>query len=443
MKYLTHSLLLILILLSSCKNEDYIISEEINPQSQSAVLIQIEGVVVEEFSHFDYQLSGHAISNAEVRLMHEGIQLDAVNTNESGRYTFPEQAVPIEEAYLIFEAPGFYKNVSKINQISSPDIDLLYTTLIRGSFEGLTGDAISDNGSYINLKIGSASTDHATPILYYITNSENKLIGAGRQFVEAPQFEVTTLADEPLTLHYLTECSDQSTEIGPFSEDTDITGLLGEIAFDEREWKTIEANAYDCDGEFLTPAYYDFLVKINDVTRWYNNGSGSTFIGRYSCVFENYPNMLVSLVTKNPRRYGEIDYNYSLGDIVIPDITICEEDDTYFNYNIAGGIEEKPDLFTYANILSDGTIILKQKGSEFPPGNEVALQIFETDEGGTINIKNLAFTSPRFQINGRGLNVNITLSDEKFIEGNVEGEVLDAFESTLGNLSATFRARIL
>lgn len=441
MKYLTQSLLFIIIIFTSCKNEDYIISEEIGPSAQSAVLIQLEGFVAEEFSDLHYNSGRQSLSNVSVRLMHEGVELDKVNTDDNGKFIFPEQAVPIEEAYLILSAPNFHKNVSKLNN-SITGNNFSSHTMIRKTFEGLTGDAIKDDGSYIRLIMGLADFDNITPMVYYLTNKENELIGAARHFVESLHFDITTLANEPIILHYLTECSDQSIEIGPFSEDTDISGLLSEIMFDAKDWDRLEATAYDCDGELLTAAHFDFFIKIDELTSWFNNGSGATLIHRPICQLERFPDLEVSLVTKSPRRYGTGSYNYLSGQVDIPAVTICEEDDTYFNYNL-GGIEEKPELFTYANVLSDGTIIIKQKGSEFPSGNEVALQILNNDFGATLDIRNLAFVTSDFRINGHGMSVNITLNDGEFIEGIIEGEVLDGYESGLGILSGSFRARIL
>ena len=441
MKYITLSFFLITLILSSCRNEDSIITEEILPVPEEATIVEIYGFVTEQFSLFSPYISRQRLNNVSVRLMHEGSMLNEVNTDETGRFAFEEQLVPLGEAYLIFEAPGFYKNVARIDSIAA--YENFNYILIRKTFEALSGDAINEEGPYIRLTTGPAHRDFLAP-LYFITNTNNELIGANQQYVEAPFFEITTLASEPLLFHHFTECGTQTIEMGPFSEDTDITAFLEELTFDDKSRKSIRATVFDCAGAELDREAFELFSKGSELTIRSAN-SNLANIGKLNCLIDNSPTTLVSVVTQNPRKYAEATVDFSSGQEDI-EITICEDDDTYLNYSIGGGAEIVPNLFTYANILPNGHLILKQTDPVYPDGTHIAFQVFSSVEGintlGDVLFNNPPLGSTNVAIVGQEIEVTINLNDGDFIEGTFDGTIYDAFESSLGNLTGTFRARI-
>jgi len=443
MKNIKLSLLFFLVILGSCRNDDSITIDEIAPPPlpQSSAMVEVEGVVSEEFSELNYNLSSQPVANVSVRLIVDGVTLDEVNTDGKGRFIFPKQSVPLDKAYIILEAPEFHKNVSKINNLADPAWNFLSFTLMRKTFPGLTGDDITDEGPYISLKSGPTDS-YLSPIVIYITNTDNELIGVNRLFVEASSFEITTRANESLILHYLTECSDSSIEIGSFSEDTDISDLILGIVEDDWDYELLRTKVYDCSDMELAPNWYNLAFKIDGLTRWFNSGS-NTFFGSPSCLFENTSSVLASAVRINPRSYGEITYNHSVGQNDIPDIIVCEEDDTFIKYGIDGGNDIVIDKFTYANIISDDNLVVKLRGASTLNGEDISFQIFKSDEGSN-TLGDVVFTngSREVFIVGVGLNFTIDLNDGKFIEGTFSGEVSDAFETSQGIMEGSFRARI-
>ncbi|MDA8693110.1 carboxypeptidase-like regulatory domain-containing protein [Saprospiraceae bacterium] len=443
MKYITLSLLSVLIIFSSCRNEDDIFTEEISPEPTEVESRIIEGKVSESFSVYaSLTTKGQNLPNATVKMMYDDIELDRENTDAEGRFAFEEQPVP-EDAYLIIDAPGFYKNVRNIRTLT-PNVLPFIITLIRQNFEGLSGDDIDDLSPYINLYGGSAGFRDLQNI-YFITNANSELIGADNKLFEGGHLEITTKANEPLILHYHTECSDQKIEIGPFSEDTNIRDILEEFTIDISRPEGVIINAFDCEGGTLSNEDHITFSKVNGLTKWGSSVFHLSKIYTDQCLIDTDPVVLISSVTKDPRMYGETSYNYLSGEEQV-DIDLCEEDDSFINYSIGGEIEVVPDLFTYANILPDGSMILKQRESIEYEGRNITFQINDSFEGanttGGVIFNNVIQGDGSVELEGRQIAVNINMNDGKFIEGTFDGPVIDAFESSLGNLRGTFRARI-
>lgn len=446
MKNATIGFLLITLFLFSCQNQDSIITEEVLPVSEAATIITIKGKITERFSSFSPYLVEQQLNNVSVKLMHEGIMLDEVNTDGYGKYAFDEQLVPLDEAYLIFEAPGFYKNVAKLDSFET--YNSFNNILLRKTFEGLNGDAISDEGSYIRLITEPANGDFLVPT-FLITNANDELIGANQQYVETSFFEITTLANEPLYFHHLTECGMQTIEMGPFSEDTNITPFLEGFILDNKDRETIKVNVFDCTGLALNGTDFKTFYKRGDLTSYGTNSSGTNnnplTPGKLNCLIDEHPTTLVSIVTQNPRKYAETTIDYTSGQDEV-DINICEDDDTYLNYSVNGGTEIEPNLFTYANILPNGNLILKQTDPVYPEGTHIAFQIFDSTQGSTTNGEVLFNNQLEGKIDviivGQNINVEINLNDGVFIEGTFSGEVYNALENSLGELSGSFRARL-
>jgi len=449
MKKIYLSIFCLAVLLTSCEqNSDIIETETNNPLSEAVETLNFSWwCIVEDMESLqDWSHTyGTSLQDVSVKLMYEEEVLWESNTNESGRVTIPEQVVPAEGAFILFESPGYYPLVV---QIQDERIPLWRVNLIRDTYPGIEGESILDADEYITLTglLQNPSTSRET--WYYITNADDELIGNSLSGPEVPKFYMTTLPGEQLFVHYNdVVCGDHGVvELGPFTESTDI-GTLLDNSFDfSFSYDLVYLdNVNDCTtGDKLYG--YDLFYKIDELTNETHGNSGFNIADCRS--FDNP--ILLSIATQNPRKYVEHLVDHSPGQQTdVPDLQACEDDDTHFQYS-AGALTGGGDVFTYANILGDGQLVLKQTEHELVDQNRSTLIIDGSTEGshtGNLNVvvRNTSSSGSWSYINGIGghdLGVNITSNDGMFVEGNFSGEIYDADEISLGTVIGTFKARI-
>ncbi len=436
MKYINLSFLIIALFLTACQNEDTISSDVILPTPIAVTVVDMEivGGVNEPGSLSHWTLRNQVLHNVSVKLMFDGVAIDEVNTDERGWFKFNEQAVPVEGAYLLFESSEYYNNVVKVDTITGTPFS---TNLIRNNFPEVTGEAVSGGGPYIKLK--ATLQDNLSGVKYfYITNASDELIGTAQSYNDFAGFEITTLANEPLFLHYVIDCFDIGTiDLGSFSQDTDLGILLDQSYNFDRDLGGEFFTAYDCSGTQLDDISIFFQIDGMTIHSWGNAG-----FGHWNCNFEIDPAMVVTVATQNPRKYGEVLINYVAGQDNLSDITVCQDDDTYLNYSIGGGATIEPDIFTYANILSDGRLLLKQKDKDYDNGTDISFEISDANVGTNILGDAIWYGAQGVILGGPNLSISITLNDGDFIEGTFNGTAYNPFETSLGNLSGSFRARL-
>ena len=133
MKKNNNYLLFILVLLcSACQpNEDVTTVDVRTLESVEVTEVELKGHVTEPFSLYSGVANLLHIHNATVQLIYEEEVLEEVQTNEQGRYAFSPQIVPIEGAYLVATAPGYYPNSFKIDTLAGrlPFWKLLFSSL--------------------------------------------------------------------------------------------------------------------------------------------------------------------------------------------------------------------------------------------------------------------------------------------------------------------------
>ena len=146
-----------------------------------------------------------------------------------------------------------------------------------------------------------------------------------------------------------------------------------------------------------------------------------------------------TVAVRSPRRYQETIIDYVSGTTPTFDMTVCEVDDTYIKYTLGNAPEVTGDFFTFANILSDDELVIKQHGLTLGPN------ISFVCSGSTLgsHTSNVFFYDGiPIVLGGYQINTTITMNDGEFLEGTFNGEVFDENEESLGILDGSFRARI-
>ncbi len=437
MKYINISFLLIVFCFTACqKNQDF---TETNSEFPSSVLVSttdltLVGGVGEYKSTWHWTNLNFQLANVNVQLMFNGQLLDETNTDETGSFSFPTQPVPNEGAYLLFESTGYYNNVVKVDTFSN---SIYGTNLLRKTFPNVSGEAISEGGPYIKLKGTLQDPTTAYTPMYYITNAADELIGTTTPIDDFTDFTITTLADEELFLHYQVDCHPEGIiPLGSFSEDTDLGVLLDQsLDFSNVLVGGFFSTVYDCPGNEISE--YSVFFKTNGLT---GHSWGTAGFGGWECDFLVHP-IIVTLATQNPRKYQEQIINYSAGQNLFFDMTICTDDDTFIKYTIDNGPEVTPDLFTYANVLPSGELLLKQKDPDYDNGTDITFTISDANTGS--NTSDVVFYNGFTTfLGGNGVTTTITMNDGEFVEGTFSGDAYDGYETSLGTLAGSFRARI-
>jgi len=449
MKYIYLSAFFLVFCFTACqKNADFIDTVTENPSTSPISTIDFAWwvIVEEEESLYKWDdIHRTQIQNATVKLIFSGDILWESNTDHTGRVTFPEQPVPAEDAYFLFEAPGYYPLVV---QIEGESIPLWRVNMIRNTFPNINGEAIKDAESYITLtgKLQNPSTTREA--WFYILNADGELVGNSTVGPETPQFYMTTLPNEELFLHYNVECGDNGViALGSYSESTDIGNLVDQsfdFSFDRDQF--LLRNVADCSSG--TKLFgYDLFYNVDNLTFQAGGNSGFHLLG---CEQMERP-VLVSVATQDPRKYVEVNITHTPGQrFEIPDQEACEDDDTFLKYTIGNGTEAGGEVFTFANILPDGQMVLKQAEISLNDYNRFSM-VFDGATLGShqsnlnLVVRQYSASGSWSNVNGLGayqLNSTITMNDGTFIEGTFSGEVLDTEEISLGNIEGTFRARI-
>lgn len=445
-KYINY-LLLVVVLISACQPNEDVTSVTVNPpESVEVTEMELKGHVTEPFSLYSSLANLLQIHNATVQLIYEDEVLDEVRTNERGQFAFSPQIVPVEGAYLLATAPGYYPNSFKIDSIAN-DFHFGYSYfplyLLRPSNENFSGEAVTSAEHKIVITGSLQSPSRADGGIFYFTTDENELAGTYTSDASM-DFAITTVANETLHFYYrYADCdSPEPITMGPFSDDTDI-GVL----FDENEPLfdpplIIDGMASTCSG---SPANGYILLKRNHKTIFsfgtLNNGR---FWGQEEdCQFEISPEIRITAITSDPRMYGEVTLTYTPGQLLEPVIAICSEDDTYFKYAIDNGTEMDRNAFTVANILPDGRAIIKQIDPGIGNYRNTSLEIAGAEMSGDylgylVNFK--SGSTIHFAV--QDVAVHINLNDGEFIEGILDGIAVAPFEEVMGSFSGSFRARI-
>ena len=450
MKYIYLSAFFLVLCFTACrKNSDIIepVTEEPTTAAVATMTFSWFANVGEEESLKEWGgLGMTSIHNASVKLMFRGAVLWESNTDRNGGFEFPEQPVPTEGSYFLFEAPGYYNNVVQVQEESRPTWRV---NMIRNTYPDIQGEVLTDAASYITVtgQFQDQSTSRETWI--YITNENSELIGTAYVGPEMPRFYITTLPDEKLFLHYHPlYCGDGGViEYGPFSESVDIGNLVDQSIDFSHGYDLVTLNDItDCDGEKVFG--HDLFYKVDDLTF---HAGGNTAVNLPGCGSSAYP-VLLSIATQNPRKYVEVTVTHTTGQRTDgPAQSVCDEDDdTYLKYTIGNEPEEGGDIFTVANILPDGQMVLKQAEHPLNDNNRLTMVFDEATVGSHNCDLNLVIRyynsgngwSNGNSLGGSGLSATITKNDGTFVEGTFSGEAKDTDEVSLGNLEGRFRARI-
>lgn len=443
--YICYFLLLHLVLFSACQPNEDITTIEYDPlESVEVTEMTIEGSVIEPFSYFSTVANLRRIHNATVQLIYEGEVLDEAYTDERGRYAFPPQLVPVEGAYLLATAPGYYPGSYKVDSFAIDFLGHGYFGfyILRETNENFAGERITSDEEKVVITGSLQSPSEADACVFYLTTNDNELAGVYASDLR-PDFAITTLANTELKLYYrYRDCEVfEPISLGPFSENTHVGVLLDEDEPLVMPSVTIEGVANTCDGD---PADGYVLINRNHRTI-YNIGGlndGQFWGFTEGCQFDTSPKITVTAITTDPRRYGEVTMNYTPGLALNPAIDICTEDDTYFHFSIDSGEEYTVSEFTVANILPDGRAIVKKMASDRFFNIIFSLEIAGTDAD-TDYLGNLVCyqgVSTLFSV--EDVVVHIDSNDGEFLEGTINGIAVSSFEETLGDITASFRARI-
>ena len=449
MKYIYLSAFFFVLCFSACrKNSDIIepVVEEPTTEpvptinlSWSAHVTEMEGL----WRWGDF-LDNSTLHNVSVKLMFKGNVLWESNTDRRGGFSFQEQPVPAEGAYFLFEAPGYHNNIV---QVQGESIPLWRVHMIRNTFPDVKSEKLTGAESYITLTGQLQDPSTLWEAWFYLTNADNELLGTSVVDPENPSFYMTTLPNEELFLHYNVDCGGDVIALGSFSESENIGPFVDQsidfsIDFDQVSLR----NVNDCSTG--TKLYgYDLFYKQDNFTFQAGGNSGFSI---FDCQFVNHP-ILLSVATQNPRKYVEVAITHTSGQRTIaPDQEACEDDDTFLKYRIGPGAEEGGDIFTVANILPDGQMVMKQAEHPLNGDNRLTLTFDGATTGNhncDLNLVIRYYNSNNSWSNGNSLgghmlNAIITKNDGTFVEGTFSGEVLDTEEVSLGNVEGTFRARI-
>ena len=449
MKNFNLVLIFLVFTFAACQNNaDFIETEIENPSSEAIETMELSwwAIVEEEESLHQWgDPFGTAIDNASVKLMFKGEQLWSSTTNESGRFEFEEMTVPAQDAYFLFEAPGYFPLVVGVEEERIP---LWRVNMIRNTFQGIDGEALSTDGSYITLRGQLQDPSTAREAWFYLTNSNNELLGNAVVGPELPRFYMTTLPDVELFLHYHVECGGSGVlPLGSFSESQDIGNLLDQSLDFSFDYDRVSLNnVLECStGTKLFG--YELFYKAGNLSFQATGNSGFTIP---DCPEMDYP-ILLSVATQNPRKYAEVSINHSPGqNSDAPDQEVCEDDDTFLKYTIAGGSEKGGDVFTYVNILPDGQMVLKQASLGLTNEDRFSMVINGSSTGNhssdlKVVVREVSGSGSWTYKNSLGahqLNTTISTNDDKFIEGSISGEVMNTEGVSLGVMEGTFKARI-
>ncbi|MEM7298935.1 MAG: hypothetical protein AAF391_11790 [Bacteroidota bacterium] len=110
MKNLGFFYVLLLLSVSACQ-------ENIDTVTDTTILTQTEVVEMELTGRVEphyLQQKFTPVQDVTVSLVHNDVVIDEVNTNGFGTYYFESQPIPVEGAYVVIEAPGFFPNIRKI-----------------------------------------------------------------------------------------------------------------------------------------------------------------------------------------------------------------------------------------------------------------------------------------------------------------------------------------
>ncbi len=437
MKYINISLIFLLVFLMACQKDIDLTDtqEEVSPPELVPTMdLTLEGSVGEYGSLWHWTNRNFALANVTVKLMFSGGLIDETNTSETGSFSFDTQPVPIEGAYLLFESHGYHNNVVKVDTFSN---SIFGTNLLKETFPGINGEVITNGENYIKLKgtLQDPTTAHIP--LYYITNADNELVGTATPVDDFTDFTITTVPDQELFLHYKVDCyPNEVIPIGSFTEDTDLGILLDQsIDFSTTFASGFFSTIYDCPGNEIND--YSIFFKNNGLTE---HSWGTAGYAGNECDFLAHP-VIVTLVTQNPRMFQEKIIDYSTSTDFFFDMTICTDDNTFIKYSLGGGAEVTPNLFTYANLLPTGELLLKQKDPDYDNGIDRTFLVSDTNPG--IHTSDLVFYNGFTTFVGcNQIETTITMNDGEFVEGTFIGDAYDGFESSLGTLEGSFRARI-
>ena len=435
MKYISSIFLVFIFFLTACqKNTEVTITDDdlLPPEEIPTIDLGWSAEVGEQNSVWNWSQDIGKLHNVAIQLIYDGIVLDETNTNGKGEFSFPTQPVPKEGAYFQFESEGYYNTVVNANN-SVNDVSRLM--MLPNTFPNISGEIISGGGPYITLKGKLQEPTGARFIWLYLTNANDELIGTALTNGDGTSFTITTLPDQDLFLHYNTECFPEGIiSLGSFTEDKDL-GILLDQSFDlSITSRNVELqNVYDCAGNEILD--YHLFYKRDGLT---HPGSSSSNI-HPECRWLADP-VIATVVTQNPRKYQEQSINFSAGSTPTFDMTICDDDDTFIHYTLSNGSGEMANSFTSANILADGRLVMRQRGFD---NDRRFTFIFPQSTVGNHTCKVVSYSSVQeVDLGGNQLSASITLNDGAFVEGVFSGEVLDAFETSLGILEGSFRARI-
>lgn len=435
MKYGTLCLVLIGMLLQGCeKNSDLTSIEIIDPPpvEVSTIEVQLKGFVSDPYSLFSAQLNYLRIHNARVQLMFAGEALAEVNTDEDGYYEFPLLEVPANGAFLRISAPGYYPNVVVIDG-ESPSLSFPY--LFRSSFGNFSGEGLTGAERYVRIYGYLQEPTNTGGATFYLTNADNELVGNYTSDGDL-RFDISTVADEPLFLHYEFQClRGGPIPIGSLSQSLNL-GTVFDLSVDFLEdVVTGEINATDCGGGSIASGYGMITRDGQTIYRQETN-----FYYAEQCLLENDPTAFLTFVTRAPRRYGTVNINYSGGDELDLAVEVCTLDDTYLRYSVDGGPEQNIQLFTFINQLPDGRAILKQINPSVLESGCISFELRASSPGET-TADLRAYTEGEIEFGGNALKLTILMNDGEFVEGTFSGPIFDTNEELIGNMEGSFRAK--
>ncbi len=433
MRYSLCLALFISLFFVSCENTDTTSVENSGPFPVTIPTVEREvfGYVKEVKSYFSIELRSLFLSNVTVELRYEDQVLDEANTDLDGAFYFPEQVMPSEGTYLYYRAPGCYPGVTKIDD-SYVNQSARYILSNKSSL--VNGEAISNREEYITLTGELQNPINSSGGIIVITNSSNEILDVRATDMDL-SFRVTVVPGEEVFLHYLVKCGSLApVSLGTFTESTDV-GVVYDPTYDLSEDR-VYADVYpvDCTGEEVTQGY--LLKTVNGQTTYYNE-----FLG-YPCSLLGDPDAYVTYVNPLTQEYGERNINYSSGTELDFNMTICEEDETYLSLTLSNGLQYDFNLYTFANIMPDGRLFIKQVNSLFDIYDSIVFELNAATPGTTTaNLRILGPGNKVFQ-QADNFTASITANDGDFIEGTFSAEIFDEFEQSLGVITSTFKARV-
>lgn len=434
MKNINLLFFLFVLFLASCqKNQDVLESDEkIIDTSETAIIdFSWRASVYDPESVMHYKENYIALHNVTVKIMSRGVVIAQTNTSEAGIFEFDNILVP-NDAYVLFESPGYHSTVVKVNEESMG----WRLFMIRNTNPDITREIITTNENYIQLDGRLQELSSGREMWAYVTNDKDELVGTSSLMGDLTPFRITTLPGEELFLHYGLKCFPVNViPIGSFTEDEDLGALLDQtqdFSFDYGYVALTPVN--DCNGNevFNNNVFY----KVNGETM---AAGGNRGVNIKDCYLDQP--VLITVTRRQPRKYQEKLVGFSPGSVREDiEIALCEDDDTFVHYTIAGR-ETQSDIFTFANILSDGRLVIKQPGNDLFNDINLSMVSKSAVEGNTKGDVLFYFSYVNSH-GGNELDFNITKNDGEFVEGTVSGELFDTEEISQGNFEATFRARI-